>query len=105
MHNDNETTSNFAVNFAIAGLNKIGTLMSYLDELKRFAVNFTIVSISATVAKTISAPIDRIKLILQNQNSALQVLKGERKKYDGIVDCLRRLPKEQVSICLLRFFF
>ncbi|KAF2887185.1 hypothetical protein ILUMI_18988 [Ignelater luminosus] len=70
--------------------------MSSFDvELKKFVANLVIVSITSSIAKTITAPMDRIKLILQNQDSALQVIKGERVKYKGILDCFLRFPKEQ----------
>lgn len=71
--------------------------MTY-DDAKRFLLNFGVVSVTSSIAKTITAPLDRIKLILQNQDSALQVIKGERRRYNGILDCLIRLPREQVSV-------
>lgn len=64
-------------------------------DAKRFFINFAIAGVSAAVAKSLTAPIDRIKLILQNQDSAIQVLSGERTRYNGILDCLRRIPVEQ----------
>lgn len=46
---------------------------------------------AAVISKTISAPIERIKLLLQNQGESAAI----SRKYTGIVDCLRRVPKEQ----------
>ncbi|KAK5641658.1 hypothetical protein RI129_010205 [Pyrocoelia pectoralis] len=65
------------------------------NNTKRFILNFTIAGASASIAKSLTAPMDRIKLILQNQDSALQVLTGERRRYNGFLDCLIRIPKEQ----------
>lgn len=68
------------------------------EEIKNFLLSFWVAGTTASVAKTITAPFDRIKLILQNQHSALQVLTGKRKTYSGVIDCLIRLPKEQVCV-------
>lgn len=76
------------------------------EETQKFFVNFFASGISAAVAKTIVAPLDRIKLIMQNQDSALQVLTGGRQKYKGVFNILLRLPKEQViSIYVYNIFF
>lgn len=49
--------------------------------------------ISAAVSKTAAAPIERIKLLLQNQGeSKAAKAQGE---YKGIMDCIRRVPAEQ----------
>lgn len=65
-------------------------------QIKKFIINFAISGTSAILAKTMVAPADRIKLILQNQEMSLQVLKHERMQYKGIIDILVRVPKEQV---------
>lgn len=56
--------------------------------------DFMLGGTAAAVAKTIAAPIERIKLLLQNQgeSKAIQAGKGE---YKGIMDCLVRVPAEQ----------
>ncbi|KAK4874122.1 hypothetical protein RN001_013482 [Aquatica leii] len=43
---------------------------------------------TGAIAKTITAPIDRIKVILQTQYSATAVLEGKRVPYKGIFDCI-----------------
>merc|ERR1712151_342585 len=49
--------------------------------------------IAAAVSKTIAAPIERIKLLLQNQGeSAAAKAQGE---YKGIMDILKRVPQEE----------
>jgi len=53
--------------------------------------DFMLGGISAAVSKTVAAPIERIKLLLQNQGDA----KNITKPYTGMMDCLIRVPKEQ----------
>lgn len=45
------------------------------------------------ISKTIVAPIERVKLVLQTQDASTQITKDQR--YKGIMDTFRRLPKEQ----------
>jgi len=57
------------------------------------AEDFLLGGTAAAISKTIAAPIERIKLLLQNQGeSAAAKAQGE---YKGIMDCLVRVPKEQ----------
>ncbi|CAH0564381.1 unnamed protein product [Brassicogethes aeneus] len=65
------------------------------DNAKEFLVTFLLSGTIAMTTKTIVAPLERTKSILQNQESAYQVLTGERKRYIGVVDIFRRVPKEQ----------
>lgn len=66
-------------------------------ELQKFVLNFVITGVTSSLVKSVAAPADRMKLILQNQRSALQILNGQRKEYKGLFDCLLRIPKEQVK--------
>lgn len=49
----------------------------------------------AAVAKTIMAPVERVKLLMQTMNSNPDVLSGKVKRYSGIVDCFQRVHQEQ----------
>lgn len=60
--------------------------------------DFLIGGVSAAVSKTAVAPIERVKLLLQNQDSAT----GITKKYTGIVDCFTRVSREQGFATLWR---
>jgi solute carrier family 25 (adenine nucleotide translocator) protein 4/5/6/31 len=62
---------------------------------KKFLVDFAAGGISAAVAKTATAPIERVKLILQTQDSNPRIKSGEVTRYAGIVDCFRRVRQEQ----------
>merc|ERR1712215_297391 len=58
-----------------------------------FMKDFLAGGIAAGVSKTIVAPIERVKLLLQVQAVSKQLT--EAQKYKGIVDCFIRIPKEQ----------
>lgn len=62
------------------------------NKTKKFLLNFMMGGVSAAVSKTAVAPIERVKLLLQNQDSS-KALEGN--KYTGIVDCFVRVNKEQ----------
>lgn len=62
-------------------------------DMASFMKDFAAGGISAAVAKTAVAPIERVKLLLQVQQISKQI--PEEQRYKGIVDCLVRLPREQ----------
>jgi solute carrier family 25 (adenine nucleotide translocator) protein 4/5/6/31 len=53
--------------------------------------DFVIGGTAAAISKTIAAPIERVKLLLQNQGEQAAITKP----YKGIVDVFVRVPKEQ----------
>jgi len=53
--------------------------------------DFLLGGTAAAVSKTIAAPIERVKLLLQNQGEA----KSITKPYTGIIDVFTRVPQEQ----------
>ncbi|GAX73335.1 hypothetical protein CEUSTIGMA_g789.t1 [Chlamydomonas eustigma] len=61
---------------------------------KNFAVDFLMGGVSAAVSKTAAAPIERIKLLIQNQD---EMIKQGRlsEPYKGIGDCFGRVVKEE----------
>ncbi|KAF9972223.1 ADP/ATP carrier protein [Actinomortierella ambigua] len=63
-------------------------------DAKSFAADFLMGGVSAAVSKTAAAPIERIKLLLQNQD---EMLKSGRLShpYKGIVDCFRRVVADE----------
>ena len=61
-------------------------------QVSLIATEFTCGFLAGTVSKTLVAPLERIKLILQNQ----QLIRiPEKLKYKGTLDALRRIPAEQ----------
>ena len=65
-----------------------------------FALDFIIGGVSAAISKTCVAPIERVKLLLQNQDASSQISKDTR--YKGIADCFVRVAKEQGIASLWR---
>jgi len=65
--------------------------------------DFLVGGISAAVSKTMVAPIERVKLLLQVQDAmAKKEGQAEMKKYDGIMDCARRVSSEQGNLAFWR---
>ncbi len=58
-----------------------------------FVSNFLMGGVSAAISKTAVAPIERVKLLLQNQDASKAIQKAG--KYTGIVDCFSRVGREQ----------
>jgi len=60
-----------------------------------FVRDFALGGISGAIAKTCTAPIERVKLIIQTQDSNPRIMSGEVPRYTGIGNCFTRLYKEQ----------
>ncbi|KAJ1654154.1 ADP/ATP carrier protein [Dispira simplex] len=63
------------------------------DQIISFGKDLLAGGVSAGVSKTVVAPIERVKLLLQVQASSTQIAKEQR--YKGIMDAFRRIPVEQ----------
>jgi solute carrier family 25 (adenine nucleotide translocator) protein 4/5/6/31 len=59
--------------------------MSEKKAPKNFLLDFMIGGVSAAVSKTVVAPIERVKLLLQVQYANKNIPENER--YNGIGDC------------------
>ncbi|MQM21265.1 hypothetical protein Taro_054302 [Colocasia esculenta] len=66
-----------------------------------FATDFLMGGVSAAVSKTAAAPIERVKLLIQNQD---EMIKSGRlsQPYKGITDCFSRTIKEEGFASLWR---
>jgi solute carrier family 25 (adenine nucleotide translocator) protein 4/5/6/31 len=66
-----------------------------LTSSVNFSKNFLAGGFSAAIAKTATAPIERVKLIVQTQDANKHIKSGEVLRYTGIVNCFSRIYKEQ----------
>jgi len=60
-----------------------------------FFIDFTLGGVSGAIAKTITAPIERVKLLIQTQDANPRIRSGEVPRYTGIVNCFQRVASEQ----------
>ena len=65
------------------------------SKVEQLASDLIIGGSIGAVAKTIMAPVERVKLLLQTMDSNPDVVSGKVKRYDGIGDCFRRVHSEQ----------
>merc|ERR1711868_347833 len=65
-------------------------------------INLAAGGVSGAVAKTITAPLEKVKLAIQNQDSNPRVLSGEMKRYTGMMDCAKRHVSELGASSLWR---
>jgi len=68
--------------------------MAY-DGLMNFLQDFALGGVSGSIAKTCTAPIERVKLIIQTQDANPRIRSGEVPRYTGIVNCFTRVYNEQ----------
>jgi len=60
------------------------------DKKLGFAENFMLAGVAAGVSKTVAAPIERIKLLVQNQDEMIKQGRLDR-PYAGVIDCTKRV--------------
>ncbi|GAX21040.1 solute carrier family 25 (mitochondrial adenine nucleotide translocator), member 4/5/6/31 [Fistulifera solaris] len=66
-----------------------------MSSSSEFIINFLAGGVSGAVAKTATAPIERVKLLIQTQDANPKIISGEVARYNGIVDCFSRVASEQ----------
>lgn len=66
-----------------------------MSNSSEFMINFLAGGVSGAVAKTATAPIERVKLLIQTQDANPKIMSGEVPRYTGIVNCFTRVAAEQ----------
>ncbi|POR37851.1 ADP,ATP carrier protein, partial [Tolypocladium paradoxum] len=66
-----------------------------------FLADFLMGGISAAVSKTAAAPIERVKLLIQNQDEMIKAGRLDR-RYAGIGDCFKRTVADEGALSLWR---
>eukprot|EP00546_Thalassionema_frauenfeldii_P017817 CAMPEP_0178905230 /NCGR_PEP_ID=MMETSP0786-20121207/6152_1 /TAXON_ID=186022 /ORGANISM="Thalassionema frauenfeldii, Strain CCMP 1798" /LENGTH=305 /DNA_ID=CAMNT_0020576799 /DNA_START=56 /DNA_END=973 /DNA_ORIENTATION=+ len=60
-----------------------------------FVIDFLAGGISGAISKTATAPIERVKLIIQTQDANPKIISGEVARYTGMGDAFKRVASEQ----------
>eukprot|EP00983_Pelagomonas_calceolata_P126759 1161338-Pelagomonas_calceolata.AAC.6 len=76
-------------------------MTTLLASVCSFLLDFLLGGVAAAVSKSAAAPIERIKLLIQNQD---ELIKQGRLKvpYQGVIDCFRRVMKDEGMLSLWR---
>jgi Mitochondrial carrier protein len=61
----------------------------------KFTADLLAGGVAGAISKTAVAPIERVKLLLQTQDSNPRIKSGEVPRYTGIVNCFTRVSAEQ----------
>jgi solute carrier family 25 (adenine nucleotide translocator) protein 4/5/6/31 len=75
---------------------------SGFDKLKQVGSDLLVGGTIGAISKTVMAPVERIKLLMQTQDSNPKVISGEVKRYSSIGDCFRRVLSEQGALAFWR---
>ncbi|KAE8169443.1 mitochondrial carrier domain-containing protein, partial [Yarrowia lipolytica] len=65
-----------------------------MSDKSNFLVDFLMGGVSAAVSKTAAAPIERVKLLIQNQEEMIKQGRLSR-PYKGIIDCFKRTAADE----------
>merc|ERR1712137_767378 len=66
------------------------------------ATDFLLGGVSGAISKTLTAPIERVKLVIQTQDANPLIRSGEVPRYTGIADCFKRINAEQGAAAFWR---
>jgi len=72
------------------------------DKKKNPLINLAAGGISGAISKTITAPLEKVKLAIQNQDSNPRIISGEMKPYTSMANCFQRHITELGAASLWR---
>jgi len=64
-------------------------------DVKAWLLDFCIGGFVGAITKTCTAPIERVKLLIQTQDANPLIRSGEVPRYTGIANCYNRVKAEQ----------
>jgi solute carrier family 25 (adenine nucleotide translocator) protein 4/5/6/31 len=70
--------------------------------LRSIAIDWVAGGTSAAISKTVVAPIERVKLVIQTQDANAKIMSGEIPRYTGVFNTLTRVSREQGVMSLWR---
>merc|ERR1712096_513606 len=73
-----------------------------MSDLKSWAIDFCIGGFVGGATKTLTAPIERVKLLIQTQDANPLIRSGEVARYTGMGNCFTRVVADQGFIAFLR---
>eukprot|EP00924_Labyrinthula_sp_SR-Ha-C_P009147 snap_masked-scaffold_2-processed-gene-14.18-mRNA-1 protein AED:0.04 eAED:0.04 QI:418/0.5/0.66/1/0/0/3/158/311 len=65
------------------------------SSIQNFVIDFIAGGTSGAISKTVTAPIERVKLVIQTQDANPKIRSGEVQRYTGIGNAFSRILKEQ----------
>jgi len=75
---------------------------STFDQVKQLTSDLLVGGTIGAISKTVMAPVERIKLLMQTQDSNPRVVSGEIVRYSNIANCFRRVLAEQGALAFWR---
>jgi hypothetical protein len=72
------------------------------EAWSNFPRDLMVGAILGGVAHTLVAPVERAKLLLQTQDSNMAVMHGKHTRYNGLMDCIVRIAKNEGILSLWR---
>jgi len=65
-----------------------------MADIKAWALDFCIGGAVGAITKTLTAPIERVKLLIQTQDANPLIRSGEVPRYTGIANCWTRVVQD-----------